>query len=474
MIKHIAKIIKDVGGCAYYVGGYVRDSILGIANKDIDIEVYGLELDELKSILSVFGNVKDVGKSFGVLKLDNFDFSIPRSEKKCGTGYTGFEITLDPYSTHVEACQRRDITINSIMKDVLTGAIIDPYNGVNDLKRGIIRHVNVDTFADDPLRVLRVAQFASRFNFYVTIDTLNLCKKLVHELKTLSNERIYIELEKMLMKSDKPSIAFEHLLFIGVIEELFPELYDLVGLDQGKLYHPEGDCWNHVMLALDYIPKEERTMTLMLAIILHDLGKISTGVRDEERNHVHFHGHNKASVPLAEKVLSRITNETKLIKEVLELIECHMMPYLCFKDGVKRKTVRRLALKCNVPLLMKLHLADKCSRGTDLDTSYVDEILDMYDDIQNEIKPLVKGRHLIEHLNMTPGKHFGKILKEIFEVQLDGIITTVEEGIQWVKDNVKTCYMQHPVFDAKICEFCSASKISYPECYHVKLIEEKV
>lgn len=239
-VKQIAEDIKAAGGRAFVVGGYVRDMVLGRESKDIDVEVYGITPETLVDILKKYGSPKLVGASFGVYHMDGYDFSFPRTERKTGTGYKGFDVTINPNMSHEEAARRRDLTINAMMFCPLTGEVVDSFGGMADLKNGIIKHVDSRTFAEDPLRVLRVAQFAARFNFSVDAATTELCKQLIPEMKHLSRERYHIELEKMLMKAEKPSIAFRFLLEIGVLEELFPELYNLTKIYQGLKHHPEG------------------------------------------------------------------------------------------------------------------------------------------------------------------------------------------------------------------------------------------
>jgi tRNA nucleotidyltransferase (CCA-adding enzyme) len=243
----------------------------------------------------------------------------------------------------------------------------------------------------------------------------------------------------MLMKSDKPSIAFSWMFNWGILEELFPELYVLAFIEQGKKHHPEGSVMSHTWLTIDAVPKEKRTLPLMLAALLHDTGKAVGGgeVDENDPDHIHFHGHAEDGVETAMKFLERITNEKKLIEEVTTLIKYHMRPYNLAKHP-RRKLIRRLATKVHVPTLLELYKADKNGRGkkVSLDLSFTDKILAIYHEIEKEIKPILKGQHLIDYLKLEPGKHFGKILKEAFEAQLDGIFDTVDEGIEYVRNTI--------------------------------------
>ena len=163
MVQAFARAIEGAGGKAYLVGGVVRDEILGLPSKDFDFEVFGLPMEKVNEILKRFGNVKEVGQHFGVLTLQElgWDVALPRREKKTGEGHKGFDVSPDPTMTVEEAARRRDLTINALSKDPLTGQIIDPLGGVADLKAGVLRAADPNTFGDDPLRALRVAQFAS-------------------------------------------------------------------------------------------------------------------------------------------------------------------------------------------------------------------------------------------------------------------------------------------------------------------------
>ena len=221
------------------VGGCVRDELMGIEPKDWDVEVYGIEPKKLREILETFGKVDAVGEAFTVYKIgQDLDVSLPRREKKVGRGHKGFVVEGDPEMSFEEAAKRRDFTINAILKDVLTGEIIDIYDGQEDIKNKILRVVSKETFAEDSLRVLRAAQFAARFEFDIDAETVEICRSI--DLTDLPKERIWGEFEKLLLKAEKPSIGLKWLYDLGVVEQLFPELKSLVGVPQESEWHPEG------------------------------------------------------------------------------------------------------------------------------------------------------------------------------------------------------------------------------------------
>lgn len=221
----IKYIINELNGEVYVVGGFVRDLLLGRTSKDVDIVVRGIEIDDLIYDLSIFGNVDPVGKSFGVLKLNDgqfdFDISLPRKEKPTGDGgYHGFKIQSDPYLNIEDDLLRRDIKINAIAIKLNDRSIIDPYNGINDLQSKLISYVNRDSFMDDPLRMLRVVQFSSRFNFTIEDDTMNLIKENSHNILDITKERIIVELDKIINKCDI-NLAFKLLYDTNLFEYIF-------------------------------------------------------------------------------------------------------------------------------------------------------------------------------------------------------------------------------------------------------------
>ena len=252
LIKKVAAQIAQKGGKIYFVGGCVRDKNLGLENKDIDVEMYGLDLGEIREILEKFGKIDLVGASFGIYKIHgvDIDFCFPRKETLIGKGHKDFEVSIEPYISTKDAAQRRDFTINSIMQDVNTGEIIDHFDGIGDLKRKIIKHIDDGTFMEDPLRVLRACQFSARLGFEIDERTVELCKKI--DITTLPIERIYEEIKKGFMKAEKPSVFIQKLMQIEKLEAIFPnicieqenmqqicDLLDNSAHNKGKSNHPE-------------------------------------------------------------------------------------------------------------------------------------------------------------------------------------------------------------------------------------------
>jgi tRNA nucleotidyltransferase (CCA-adding enzyme) len=309
----LSRAIHDAGGRALLVGGCVRDELMGTQPKDWDLEVYELEAVRLRELLDRFGSVNAVGESFTVYKLGHdVDVSIPRRERKSGRGHRAFVIEGDPAMDFAAAARRRDFTINAILQDPLTGALIDPFQGRRDIEQRLLRAVSADTFAEDSLRVLRAAQFASRFQFEIDSDTVALCQSI--DLSDLPAERIWGELEKLLLLSAVPSIGLEWLRRLGVIEKLFPEIQSLIGVPQDPEWHPEGDVFVHTKLVVDRARElidelsYSRQVAVMLGALAHDFGKPGTTRMMEGR--WRSLGHDEAGLAPAEAFLERLNVHT--------------------------------------------------------------------------------------------------------------------------------------------------------------------
>ena len=246
----VARAVRDAGGRALVVGGWVRDRLLGVPSKDVDIEVFGLDAERLEALLAGFGSVHAVGRAFGVFRVGGIDvdFSLPRRDSKRGPGHRGFDVTPDPSLGFAQAARRRDLTVNSIGIDPLTGEVLDPHGGRRDLERGVLRATDPERFPEDPLRGLRVAQLTARLEMAPDAELVALCRAL--DLGELSGERVFDELAKLLLRAARPSIGFRFLEDSGQLR-FFPELDALRGVPQDPEWHPEGDVWVHTLMVLD-------------------------------------------------------------------------------------------------------------------------------------------------------------------------------------------------------------------------------
>lgn len=425
--EKIAEYVKEDGGRTYYVGGFVRDRLLGLDNKDVDIEVHGIEPDRLYSILEKVGSPVAFGKSFGVyaLRNENIDIVMPRKERAVGRGHRDFEVDVDPYIGTKQAAGRRDFTINAIMEDVLTGEIIDHFGGRGDLSAGIIRHINSGTFVEDPLRVLRAAQFAARFEFEIAAETIDLCRSI--DLSALSKERVEEELKKALLKASRPSIFFESLRKMNQLGCWFPEMELLIGLEQDPFYHPEGDVWVHTMEVIDraaaYRDKVSDPFCFMLLAITHDFGKALTSEVSEKDGRIHSYRHETEGLQLAESFVKRITNEKDVITYVKNLVPLHMKPNVAAHSKPSLKSTNKMYDAAIAPNdLIYFAMADRPlfagEDSFDSDYAFLFERLQKYEEIM--ARPHVTGQDLIAE-GLEPGESFSEILRYAHKLRLAGI-----------------------------------------------------
>ena len=442
----IARAVREAGGHAFIVGGWVRDQLRGEASKDIDIEVFGIPATTLPALLATLGRVEPVGQSFPVYKVARpdssqpaIDVALPRRESKSGRGHKGFDVQGDPSMTLAEAARRRDFTINAIAWDPLTGDYQDPCGGRTDLERRLLRAVDLSTFGDDSLRVLRAVQFAARFDFALDEPTAALCRRI--PLDDLPAERIWSEVEKLLLQAPRPSIGFALALDLGVIERVLREMSPLVGCEQEPEWHPEGDVWVHTLMVIDKARQlngdldRARLTTVMLGAVCHDLGKPATTAVIDGR--IRSIDHEQAGVAPTLALLDRLNVHTldgfDVRAQVVGLVANHLKPGMFHKaPAVGDGAFRRLAQKVDLELLARLARADCLGRSGAFDCSAMDWFLERARALGVEHQPpppLLLGRHVLE-LGLQPGPQVGEILRQVYEKQLDGEIRTVEEAIE--------------------------------------------
>ena len=423
--KRIAQEVKNAGGRTFYVGGFVRDRLLGIDNKDVDIEVHGINPDALLGILKTIGEPLTYGKSFGVfgLKGESIDIAMPRREHATGRGHRDFKIDVDPFIGTRAAAQRRDFTINSMMEDVLSGELVDHFGGRCDLDAGVIRHIDAEAFIEDPLRVLRGAQFAARFGFIIAPDTIELCRGI--DLSALSSERVEEELKKALLKADRPSVFFESLRAMDQLDVWFPELKETIGLEQDPVFHPEGDVWTHTMEVVDraaaFRGRVSDPFSFMLLALTHDLGKIVT--TEIKNGRIHAYEHETKGMPLVESFVSRLTGEKTVKDYVYNMVPLHMRPNVAaFSKPVMKSTNRLFDAAAAPEDLIWFAEADKpVISGTvefSGDREFLLERLELYKETM--AKPHVMGRDLID-AGLEPGEDFADILEYAHKLRLAGI-----------------------------------------------------
>ena len=425
MARRLAETVAELGGSSYFVGGYVRDLISGTVGKDIDIEVHGISPDELKGVLDRLGERMEIGESFGIFGLRGYslDIAMPRREACRGRGHRDFDILVDPHIGTLGAAKRRDFTINAMMQNILTGEIIDHFGGKTDLKNGIIRHVSDESFAEDPLRVLRGAQFASRFEFEVAEQTRELCRNM--DLSTLAKERIIGETQKALLKAGRPSIFFRVLREMNQLSVWFPELEALIGVEQNKKYHTEGDVWVHTMMVLDEAAKlreyASNPLGFMLSALTHDFGKaVCTEVIDGE---IHAYEHEIKGLPLIKSFMTRLTNEVDLRKYVLNMAELHMKPNVLASVNASIKSSNKLFDASIDPKgLICLAIADGLGKTSPREyvshNDYFRERFNIFKEYMS--RPYVTGQDLID-AGLKSGKSFSEYLEYAHKLRLAGV-----------------------------------------------------
>jgi tRNA nucleotidyltransferase (CCA-adding enzyme) len=449
----ILAAIQAAGGEPLVVGGAVRDLLLGYAPKDLDVEVYKLDVERLSAALALFGRIDAVGRSFGVLKLrtptgQEFDFALPRRESKVGAGHRGFLAAPDPTMTPQEAAARRDFTINA-MALTPDGQVLDFFGGQADLRDRILRHTTA-AFAEDPLRVLRGMQFAARFDMRLAPETAALGRALLLEAPTLALERIWAEWWKWATKGARPSAGLRALEETGWIS-LYPELVALVGCEQDSLWHPEGDVWLHslhvvdaaaAIAARDGLAGEERAV-LLFAALCHDLGKPATTSHGAD-GRIRSPGHAEAGIAPTGALLRRIGCPHDIAVQVAPLVREHMVH---IGMSVNDRAVRRLALRlapATVAQWGRLVEADHSGRPPLPPGNPAAEIVALAQQLGTAAgrpEPILKGRDLIDAGIMQPGPKLGEVLRRAYQAQIDGAFATLEEALGWAAQHLH--YEEH-------------------------------
>lgn len=465
-VLKLAAEIRDAGGRAFLVGGCVRDELKGRQPKDWDIEVYGIDPLRLREIIDRFGEVNVVGEAFTVYKIGaHLDISLPRRERKTGRGHRAFVVEGDPAMTIDDATSRRDFTINAILKDPLTGEVLDPFRGREDLHAKIMKAVSPKTFGEDSLRVLRAAQFAARFEFDIDEQTIDLCRSI--DLLDLPAERIWGEMEKLLLRAERPSIGLDWLRRLGAIDQLFPELKALIDVPQDPEWHPEGDVFVHTCLVVDRARElvddldYPRQATVMLGALCHDFGKPATTAFVDGR--IRSREHEEAGVEPTKTFLDRLNMHTlngyEVRSQVIALVRDHLKPGEFYKkrDEVGDGAFRRLARKCELELLYRVARADSLGRNAEYvppEKWYTAEAQEWFIARARELEvssqppaPILLGRHLLE-MGLEPGPRIGEITKAVYEMQLDGRVRDLHTAKEAAKEMMSTDYTDYT--DVKI------------------------
>lgn len=533
----VALRVKETGGRAILHGGSVRDEIINqlygtdLEIKDYDLEVFGLPPEKLYEVMEGLAletglPLKDVGKAYEVLKLGLVDISVPRRDSKTGKGHKGFSVESDPFMSVKEAARRRDLTMNSIGRDPLTGEVFDYYGGIEDIKRGVMRATDEEMFGDDPLRVLRVVQFAGRFGFRPDEQLVQICRRLTADPKVFYSQRLWLitdflvehlalnpkedpiaafghleeqiaalswesvdelqeltrqkdgllrqveivrealsigipqvaelpqarlgeEWRKLLLKSRKPSVGLDVALETGVLHALYPELEALLRTPQDKNWHPEGNVFEHTKLAIDAAAKivsdegllEDDALVIMLAVLLHDLGKPLTTTFEKGR--LRSYGHEEAGVSPAEKFLDSVEFGKDIERRVIAMVRNHLRIEELYeeRDRITDSAIRRLARDIYPATIKELALVSKAdhvgraiSDGSFPEGDWIWERARQLDVLHKRPEYLVKGRELVNQYGMKPGPMVGEAIKVVEEVRHSGLVISKEQAILLLRD----------------------------------------
>lgn len=443
-LRRVSEACRARGGRALLVGGCVRSALLGDTVYDLDVEVFGLTAEQLDSVLQPLAAAEKVGRSFGVYKLRGWDIdvSLPRRERRTGSGHRDFAIEVDPGLSLPEAARRRDFTVNALYHDLLEDRIEDPLGGVADLRRGQLRHCS-ERFVEDPLRVLRGMQLAARLEASLAPETERLAAGL--DPAGLAPERYRLEWEKLITLGIRPSLGLEVLRSTGWTR-FFPELHALIGCPQDPRWHPEGDVWNHTLHCLDAFAAHHRTgpreddLVTGLAVLCHDTGKPVCTV--EEKGAIRSPGHDKAGVRIARQFLEHLRFPACIIGEVLPLVACHMRPAVLYRDNSSDAAVRRLSRDCGrLDRLLRVFIADAAGRPPEGPGNAPEAAAWLRERARSLAvdkggpPPLLGGKDLLRH-GWEPGPAIGEMLAQAYEAQLDGAFNDREEALRWLESRL--------------------------------------
>lgn len=466
-----ALFVRLFGQDVYAVGGFVRDVIRGDPSEDVDILITHHSVDEIIDKLEPQGKVDIVGKSFGVIKFtineQTYDIALPREDRPKQTKirkHKDFVISANPDLPLEKDLERRDFRCNSIAVRLFDSEVIDPFNGQKDIKEKKIKLTNLQAFPEDPLRVIRAARFASMLEFSVDPTIYEISKTI--DLSGLSTERVIDEIFKLLLFSPQPSHGLEELFKLGVLRQLFPELYKLTLSIQDSIFHPEKDpyghhtVWAHTLITVDQSRRlaahfrldEQRALTLVLAALFHDVGKPDTAQWEFKKGRMVItnNGHDIASSKIVKKILHRLKifhwNEYNLRRMIPILIRCHHRASELWQnqDVITKKAFNRLAadVEGEIELMVYLDAADRAGRsvkpvqGLDQEGRWLLKKFEELNVSKETIKPLIMGRDLIQ-MGVSPGPPMGKLLERLYQMQLDNEFETRENGLEKAKELVE-------------------------------------
>ena len=436
--KEIVKILQDNNHQAYWAGGCVRDQLLGITPKDYDIATSALPHD----IENLFNNTIPIGKKYGtiiiVINGIHTEVTTFRNESQYNNGRHPEKII---FSNAEEDAKRRDFTINGMFYDPIKNELIDFVEGEIDLKNQVIRTIGnpEERFKEDHLRILRAVRFSHKLGFSIDHETLLSIKYFSKKIKNISIERITEEFSKILTESQKAGDALEELYQLKLLENIIPELIELIGVQQPQEHHPEGDVFTHIKNMLNFIPSNTTPLNytvkeLAFTILLHDIAKPETFSIENQKNgiqKIRFIGHEVIGAKKAKTILERLKFSNSEKYKITTVIRDHMKPFL--SQHMKKSTLLKMMAEPTFDLLLELHRIDGLgSKGMLSSYLFLNNKLNEFKKMPILPKPLVKGDDILK-LDVPNGPKIKEIIKAAYDQQLDNNISSKKEILRWIK-----------------------------------------
>lgn len=446
LIKAINKDHPDAA--VFLVGGAVRDQLLKKTAKDFDVMIAGVPADHLEKILARLGQVRLVGKKFGVFKFISsdskveIDITLPRTEKSFGTGQRrDFDIQSDPNLPIAGDLARRDFTINALAYNLKTKQYIDPFHGQTDLEAGIIRAVGqpAERFAEDYSRMLRAIRFACQLGFKIEAKTWTAIRQLMPRIKTIAGEIISAELVKMFVA--RPALALDLLDRAGFWGVMVPEMLEMKTCAQPIEWHSEGNVWKHTRLALEELEKSGTAIdpNLVFALLWHDIGKTVT--RKKIKSNITFYEHHDAGARIARRIIKRLKLESAGLNRdwVSWLIKSHMLVFTNDPKKLKNATIVRYFLNDRYPsdLLLELIKLDGLATIPARRHNDADDKLSIIKKRLTQLKkrplqPLLNGEEIMKLTGLMPGKKLGDTITRLRAAQIEGQVRTREKAREFL------------------------------------------
>ena len=429
--KQIISILQKAGHVAYLAGGCVRDSLLGIEPKDFDIATSAIPAQ----VLELFPNGRSVGAHFGVILIRRGDFTFEIATFRTDGSYIdGRRPETVAFSTPEEDAHRRDFTINGLFLDPLSGEIIDYVGGRADIEARQLRAIGdpVERLREDYLRLLRAIRFAARFGYQIEAATWEAITHHAADIRTISMERIRDEFSRILAHPTRVR-GFDLLVESGLMAQIMPEILALRGCEQPPQFHPEGDVFVHTRLMLSLLP-DEVSVPLVLAVLLHDIGKPATSSYDESDQRIRFNGHDKVGAEMCEEILRRLKYSNSTIEAATEMVSRHM----AFMNVQQMRTskLKRFMNGEHFQDELELHRVDCLGSWGGLDNyDFLKAKAEEFAEAPLVPPPLVTGRDLIAR-GLKPEPQFREILTEVQNLQLEGGLGDRAQALGWLDERL--------------------------------------